>query len=505
MSRYDGTPISYRTASLGSQDKSTQTKPVVVSDSWLADPSPDSLPQLANHEISQIISDAIDKLPPGSLLPLEESVFARGSKRNIEYQAEQKTKMASSINARTKASASHKPQQVTEVSKSDQNGLAFSNRFSSLADHQQTPEKNSQTPSKSLIGPGLYARSGRPGVPQHLDSEDVKGRIYEYSPTPGVILKFESVDKPLPSRNSSKEEEKPGALSFNHSSTLTDLVETTTSQEKWLPPHLQIGQSSDPVKSEASSISESTQVGSPTASHVDDSAVREITSHPTPDIKSVKVEQENSFPSESSIAPAIKSVALKSKGPSPPYLSKDNQSNGSAFATKKLPPHLRNAERQIPEKSITRSQESTASVLSSPEKQTPHEEDESPATEKVLHVSTTGAKHNIPTKSAFSIADKFSNRENGQTSVTLQVPIVSNTETKPNVLKISKISNPSKLMPNEKSESPAPQQTLPAAFPVSEASSSEEVRPDLKDALYFNTWPKSEQRDTSRSFFIYPV
>lgn len=505
MSRYDGTSLSYRINSVGSQDKSTQTEAVVVSDSWLADPSPDSLPQLPNHEISQIISDAIDNLPPGSLLPLEESVFARGSKRNLEYRAEQKTKMASSINARAKASASHKSQHLTEVNKSDQNGLAFSNRFSSIADQQQTPEKDSQITSKPLIGPGLYARSGRPGVPKHLDSEDVKGRIHQYSPTPGVILKFESVDRPLLSRNSSKEEEKPGASSFNYPSTLTDVAETTTLRDKRLPPHLQLGQSSDPVKSEASSISESTQVGSPKASPVDDLAVSEITSHATPDIKSVIVEQETSFPFGSSIASAVKSVALEGRGPSPPHLIKDNQSDGSSFTTKKLPPHLRNAERQIPERPITRSQEPTASALSSPEKQTPHEKDESPATEQVLPISATVAKHNVSTKSAFSISDKFSNGENDQTSVTQQVLIVSDYVTKSNVSTISQISDSGELVPNEKSKSPAPQQSLPATFLVSEASSMKEVGLDLKDALYFNTWPKSEQRDNPRSFLIYPV
>lgn len=493
--------------SLKSHDKSTQTEPLVVGHSWLAEPSEDSLPQLPNHEISQIIADAIDNLPPGSLLPIEESVFARGSKRNIIYQAELRAKMALSINGKANVSASHHSQQSSEVSKSDQRGLAFSNHFSSLAHHHKKPEKDSQMTSKPLFGPGLYARSGRPAVAKHVDSEDANGRSLSYSPAPGVFVKFESVDKPLLSRTSSKGEEEPRTSSSNPPSTLNDSAETTTtsSQEPQLPPHLRVAQSSDPDKSETSSISESTQVGSPQASHPIDSAVREVTLHSTPVIKSVNVEHlEPSSPFGSSIAPAVDSVALEGKGPSPAHLIKENQSYESSAATKKLPPHLRNAVPRAPEKLIAKSQESTPSAFSSPDKLTPHEKGKGPVTQQAVSVIATGAKSNGSTTSAFSTADKFTTHENGKTSVTQQVLIVSDTETKSNVPTIPKFSSPSTLIPYEKSKGPAPQQILPATVPAPGASLSEEVGLNVDDALYFKAWPKSDLRDSPRSFFIHP-
>lgn len=341
----DGKSLGYHSGSIAYEDKSTQTESVVVSDSWLVEANPDSLPQLPNHEISQIISDAIDNLPPGSLLPLEESMFAPGSKRNLECKAALKTQTASLTNRKAKAPGSHNPQRSTEASKSDQNGFAFSKRFSSLADPPKL-ERSSQMTSKSLIGPGLYARSARPGAPKDVDSEDVKGHIHTYSPGPGVVLTFESVDKSSPSKNGAKEAEQPRASSFNHPSTSNDSAGTRIpSQETRLPPHLRIGQNSDPVKPEKSSISESTQIGSSKASYIEDSAMREVTVHTTPVIKSVKVEEKSSS-FVSSTAPAVNSVASESKGPSSPHLIKEGQSNGSIPTTEKLPPHLRNSEPQ---------------------------------------------------------------------------------------------------------------------------------------------------------------
>ena len=342
----DGKSLGYHTSSVGYKDKSTQTELVVMGDSRLIEANADSLPQLPNHEISQIISDAIDNLPPGSLLPLEESMFAPGSKRNLECKAALKTQMASLTNRKAKDSGSYNPQRSTEASKSDQNGFTFSNRFSSLADPPKQ-ERSSQVTSKSLIGPGLYARSVRPGVPKDVDSENVKGHIHTYSPGPGVVLTFESVDKPSPSKNGAKEAEQPRASSFTHPSTSNDLAGTRpSSQETHLPPHLRIGQSSDPVKPEKSSISESTQIGSSKASHLEDHAMREVTFHTTPVIKSVKVEEKSSSSFVSSNAPAVKLVASEGKGPSSPHLIKESQSNGSSPNTEKLPPHLRNAEPQ---------------------------------------------------------------------------------------------------------------------------------------------------------------
>lgn len=574
------------TNSVGYEDKSTQTEPIVVGESWQAvKQSSDSLPDLPNYEISQIISDAIDNLPPGSLLPLEESRFAPGSKRNLEYRAELKTKMASprmTSNGKAKVSGSNESQRSAEDSRADQSGFAFSNRFSSLAGPEK-PETVSRVTSKTLIGPGLYARSAR-SVPKNKDSESVKGQIHTYSPAPGVVLKYESVEKP--SKSGPNGAEKPGVSTSNQLPTLHHLTETkNSSQNPQLPPHLRIGQSLDPVKSEKSSDSESIQVTGSKASHLDAPAVREttlhsisatksakveeeITLHSASTIKSIKVEEESAsssrFPvtstiksvkvegegcssSRSSKISAVKSVAFEGNDPSSPRLIKENRSNELSPTVEKLPPHLRKTEPQSQPRdlhhSVTKSQESASSPPSSREKLAPHEKGQIPITQEVLPVfNKIDTPPNVSTISTFSSPENLTRHEKGKILVTQQLLPVIDTDATSNASTTSAFSSLNKMTLHEKSESAAPPHTLPAlktdagfnlsttsAFqspdkmtsrekskspdpqhtvPISVASpnkasgasSSEDVGPNLKDALYFKAWPKSEPRDTPGSF-----
>lgn len=580
---------------LDTEDKSTQTEPVVVNNSWQpVDQSSDSQPELQGYEISKIISDAIDKLPPGSLQPLEESIFAPGSKRNLEYQATLKTKVASPrmpSDGKAKVSDSNDPHCSKGASKSDPNGLTFSNRFSSLAGRKGL-EKVPQVPqvaTKSLIGPGLYARSVRP-IPKEIDSEDVKGQIHTYSPGPGMVLKYESIEKPSQSRNGAHVAEKPRASSSNYPSTLYDSVGTKNSrQDTQLPPHLRVESNSDPVKSENASIVQPIQVGSSKASHLDSPTIGEITFHSASAVKSTDVEEEGSSASQSPTTSAIKSaeveeegssssqspttsaltlVAFEGQGPSSSSLINENQPYKSSPAAEKLPPHLRNTEHQMPQRDlynpIIKSNESTLSPFSNTDAVAPHRKSTSSTLQQVLSTRYTDTKPKVttlssfsstdkltpeekseaivarhaipvtdgdnvklnePTSSSFSSTDKMSSYKKGEIPFSEQFLSTSDASTQLKESTLLPFSGKEKLATKVKIEAPAVQQNFslidpnikpnhsnpwlssdtPQAVPSHDkalgASSGEDVGPDLKDALYFKAWPKSEPRDTPGSFF----
>lgn len=449
----------YDTMSVGYEDKSTQTEPASSVDQTL-----DSLPELPSYEISQIISDVIDNLPPGSLLPLEESMFAPGSKRNLEYQAASKAGKGSlsrmSSNGKPKVSGWNDFQSSKEASKPDQTGFTFSNRFSSLAD-SGGPEKVSQATSKSLIGPGLYAKSVR-SVSKEIDSEEVKSQIHTYSPGPGLLLRYESVER-SPTRKDPTVAEKPRASSLYAPSTLHDAAETIiSSQEMHLPPHLRAAQSSDPVKSSKASIKEPIHVGSAKAFHLDQPIVGEITPLTASAIKSIEVEGEDPSLPPSLTTSVVESVALEGEGPSP-HVIKEDQSSPS---TEKLPPHLRKAESQITQQDlhnpIAKSNESTSSPGSSTEKLAPHEKGKTPVPQQVLHVIDTNTKSNASITPPFSRTDnQVAPYEKSKTPAPQQILPVTGTDTKPNESTLSPFSKTDLLAPHRKSKALILQQVAP--------------------------------------------
>ena len=453
----------YGTNSIGYNDKSTQTESVAVGHP--VGQSSDSLPELPNYEISQIISDVIDKLPPGSLLPLEESMFAPGSKRNLEYQAELKAKKASqrmSSNGKAEVSGSNDSQCSREANKPDQTEFAFSNRFSTLAGYKQ-PEQVSQITSKSLIGPGLYARAGKV-IPKKSD-EAVKGQIHTYSPAPGLVLKYESVEWPSPSRFSPKAAEKPRITSFNHPPTLHDSTETKDSSPKTnLPPHLRAGQSSDPVKKEKASVIEPIQLGSSKPSYPNSLTMRDIPLHDTSAIKPIKIKEEDNSSSLSPTMLAVQSGALEGKGPSP-HLIKENQPVKSSSTTEHLPPHLRNSEHQNLQQGlnnpIAKSNESISAPWSSTEKWAPNENGESPVSQHIHPDFDTAAKFNASTTSLFSSPDRLTSHETSKGPAHQNILPVANTGAKPYESSISPVSNTEILAPHRKGKMSTSQQILP--------------------------------------------
>lgn len=429
--------------SVGYEDKSTQTEPVTVGSSLQPTaPNSELLPEIPNYEISQLISDAIDNLPPGSLLPLEESMFAPGSKRNLEYQAA--CKAAKNLSSRMSVAGKGKvpgwndPECFTEIKKSDQNGFTFSNKFSPLAS-SGAPDGIPQATQKSLIGPGLYSKSAR-SIREESDLDNVVPQVHTYSPGPGILLRFESVGK------SSKSLPSP--------------------QGKYLPPHLRVAQRSDTVKPSETRITEPThgskkfdnaiEADVSKKLNMDTSALGEIGPLAKSAITAFDVEEEGLSTSQSPHSldtSAIKSVKIKEEGLPSPQLYKENQPLKPSLGSDKLPPHLRKIEsrssvRSSP-RSVVESNGSTSSPFSSSDTVAPQAKSETPAPQQVLPISKTNSKF-----------DKSTLWPSSDTSQAVSAPT-----------------------------------KAPGAL------SSEDVAPNLERALYFKSWPKSEPRDTPGSFF----
>lgn len=452
------------------KDKSTQTEPWRVSKSpQSVAQSSDSLPELPNYEISQIISDAIDQLPPGSLMSLEESMFAPGSKRNLEHKAAQKTKMVSPTTS---------PNRKANVSGS------------------------SESQSKPLIGPTLYARAPR-SVRKEIDTEDGKGRVHTYSPAPGLVLRYESIEKPALSRYDPKVAENPRVPSWNDPSSLHGAVNTKiSSQDRQLPPHLRAArQSSEPVKSEKASTVEPIEVSSSKASHPDSPTRPEITLHKTSAINSVEAEQEissssRSLTTTSTFKSAVEPIILDSESSSSPRLIDENQPFKSSRTAKQLPPHLRSSEKltshektsfDAPQDSFivtntaTKPYESSSLPLSDKDIVAPHRQGTASTSQRTLPARETDfkPKDSSPSSSARKLASQARSED------------------------IATRQSEAEINPNIKSDDSNPWLSFGNSQGVSKGSkipSNVDVGPNLDDALYFKAWPKSEARDTPGLF-----
>lgn len=470
--------------SAGYEDKSTQTDPVTVgSSSQPTAPNSESLPDIPSYEISQIISDAIDNLPPGSLQPLEESMFAPGSKRNIEYKAACKAGKNSSsrmsVAGKAKVPGWNDPECLTEAKKSDQTGVTFSNRFSPLASPGSL-DGISQATQKSLIGPGLYSKSAR-SKREESDLDDVEPRIHTYSPGPGILLRFESVGKSSPTKDGPRVPNKSWTPSFGPSSTAAAQVAITSPSSKSseslhslqiteVPPHLRAAQRSDTVEPSETCITEPTydnkEFGNAIKGEVskklrmDISALGEIKPLGKSAISSVEIDEKGLSTSQSPRllhTSVIKSAKVKEEDLSSPSLYKENQPPKPSLDSERLPPHLRKTESRIPVESLHRS------VI----------------------------KSNASDSSPFLSSDTLAPRAIIATPVRQQVLPISETNNKP---------DESTLWPSSDTS-----QAVSAPTKAPGALSSEDEATNLEGALFFKAWPKSEPRDTPGSFFSTPM
>ncbi len=418
---------------------STPERPVTTS----PESATDSRPHLQSYEISQIISDAIDNLPPGSLLSLEESIFAPGSKRNLEHRAASQGRVSGGkpqVGGRSDVYQS-------KDNKLGQTGLIHDNPYAPLA-NMGNAENFPPPAQKSLIGPGLYARHGR-SKPKEIDPDDFKDQVHTYSPGPGLLLKYQTVGKRPPAPQGPEASEEPGMPSWGPSSRSPPhiakpppLAEISGApplpQLTQLPPHLRNAERSDTIKMSTASIAE--------GKHDD----YELESAVKVDLLET-LHIESSAKEDAMALPAIESPEGEMQALSPQFI-KENQPCKSTSGTEKLPPHLRNIEKPIP-------QQASADV-------------------------TAKAKEPTPTLSPFSDTEEVVAPSGKiETVASRQALFVSNDK-------------PHEFTPQISSSA---SHAVPTATGASESLSGEDTETNLEGALYFKAWPKSEPRDTPGS------
>lgn len=498
----------YGSTSVRYADKSTQTTSILKgSDLRTVDPNSDSLPDIPPYELSQIISDAIDKLPPGSLQPLEESVFAPGSKRNLEYIATRNTaKELSSkmpVVEKTKISTRNNPQRETKATTSSQSGLTSSNQYASLAS-SESPEETLPTPPKSLIGPGLYSRSPR-SASRTSFPEEPKTQVHTYSPAPGILLRFGSVEQSSKSSHKSTTAEKPGTPSHEASSlapadpSLHENLETPSGpRSTQLPPHLRIARGSESIDLGEESIGKSihgdeefgttSKTASPEASRSDPPAKAKIMYPATLVAKLIEADREGRSTPQPPITPTgrpgeVKAESLSQNDPftttkikpasiegglSSTQPLEESRESKSSLSPQKVPPHLRKSEAPVPKaaspKRTVRFEESKLSPLSSSDKVASQVKKETQVPQQVLQqVLPVNSGKTVHTEPARQPPSGFASR-------TLSS------------------SNP-----------------VPASGTAPGAHSDENVATNLEGVLYFESWPKSEARYTPGSLLFSDV
>jgi hypothetical protein len=467
---------------------STPNKPAKPSTS-------ESPPELSSYEIAKIIRDAIDNLPPGSLVPLEESMFAPGSKRNLEYKASLGREQAAgkrdptSLDKRRQLSpatpkardgsllnmSSHitgaakiagdarvvdwnDPQRLVEANKPEQTDIVLSNRFSPLSCYGNA-EKYSRTTQKSPLGPGLHATSPRPML-EESQLDDPSDQVHTYSPGPGIILTFRSAAKRPLVNEMPRLALNPGSAPFIPSSTPPAQV----AKPQQLPPHLRYAQGLDITKQSKVSMAERH------ASEEFDDVLKADTSKALH--KDQRVVEETST--------LIKLVTQPSKGDSdtPSSSSSHVENNKPSTGTNKVAPHLRKTEppttMDVLLEDLAKSSALTVSPLSSTEKLAPHLrkfEVQSPQkvqnTQEALSISLTKPKENLP------------------------VSVVKPKE----VLTLSPLSSAKTPLSSSEKVLPHMRKVETSGQFLTEGEAT-----NLEEALYFAAWPKSEARDTPSMF-----
>jgi hypothetical protein len=160
---------------------------------------------------------------------------------------------------------------------------------------------------------------------------------------------------------------------------------------------------------------------------------------------------ESSAKEDAMALPAIESPEGEMQALSPQFI-KENQPCKSTSGTEKLPPHLRNIEKPIP-------QQASADV-------------------------TAKAKEPTPTLSPFSDTEEVVAPSGKiETVASRQALFVSNDK-------------PHEFTPQISSSA---SHAVPTATGASESLSGEDTETNLEGALYFKAWPKSEPRDTPGS------
>lgn len=588
------------------------TAPSVVQPSILSSPDPHGLvpppstpekpatpstlettQDLSNYEIAKIIRDAIDNLPPGSLVPLGESMFAPGSKRNLAYKASLRKEQAAGKQSPTSFNkhkqqlplaasketdgsltnmSSHNagsakkpgdarvvdwndPQRLVEANKPEQTDIVFSNRFSPLSGYGDA-EKYSRATQKSLVGPGLYSKSTRP-LPKEPHLDDPTEQVHTYSPGPGIVLTFKSVARRPLVDEMPKSALNPGSASFVPSP--SPPAQVTKPQQ--LPPHLRPAQDLDITQPSKESMAE-THAGKEfdevmkadtlEALHKDQPAVKEAIAT-VPAIQSSQEDdhtpsspyvEENIFSATNKVAPHLRknnpptpkddllvdSAMHSASTPSPlssieklvPQLRKPEVPNPQEdirvdpaifsastllplSSTEKLAPHLKNPEVPNPQEDpligLAKSSVSTPSPLSSIKKLAPHlRKFEVPNPQEAHPVSVAKPKETLPVsitkpKEALPISI-------AKPKEVLPVSIAKPKEGLPDPIAKTKEVLPVSIAKSKEETllplSSSTEKALPhmRKAETSGQSSTEGAITDLKEALYFAAWPKSEARDT---------